>query len=275
MRSERVERSFAHVCETGGARRTLIRRHRRSWQAVRSLHGPQLGTPDGKLFGMGTPRGLQKAADSVGALSATQLALIAVRRRPEAHVAKLEMALAGGAPERASFRRRLAARSSKFEFFNGLLGSDVDVDLSFRMTSRPSPRHNESWHRSHFLDLLGWRQMPSYSGLWFNDSVAYVGERDLSLAQLLARQTNWNSQGYKISTISGQAIDRILTYGVVWNNAAVDSIFDMAFLPQYQNAIQHRRTDGFRPVWINASAQVDVHPHLQSYAPRTILVGKL
>ncbi len=61
----------------------MDRRHRRSWQAVRDQrHGPQLGTPDAQpLFGMGTPRGLQKAAEALARfVRATQLALIAVER---------------------------------------------------------------------------------------------------------------------------------------------------------------------------------------------------
>ena len=81
--SERVERSFAHVCETGGARRTWIggiaevgKRY------VIKRHGPQLGTPDHrKLFGMGTPRGLQKAAEALtGAFVRYATCLIAVER---------------------------------------------------------------------------------------------------------------------------------------------------------------------------------------------------
>jgi transposase len=82
LRSERVERSFAHVCETGGARRTWIggiaevgKRY------VISAMAHNLGRLMRKLFGMGTPRGLQKAAEALAALlCATQLALIAVRR---------------------------------------------------------------------------------------------------------------------------------------------------------------------------------------------------
>ncbi len=83
MRSERVERSFAHVCETGGARRTWIggiaevgKRY-----VIMSAMAHNLGRLMHKLFGMGTPRGLQKAAEALAALlCATQLALIAVRR---------------------------------------------------------------------------------------------------------------------------------------------------------------------------------------------------
>jgi hypothetical protein len=60
LRSERVERSFAHVCETGGARRCWLTglakvTKRYLLQAV----ARNLGLILRKLFGMGTPRGLQ------------------------------------------------------------------------------------------------------------------------------------------------------------------------------------------------------------------------
>jgi transposase len=60
LRSERVERSFAHVCETGGARRSWLR----GIDKVRKRHllsavARNLGLILRKLFGMGTPRGLQ------------------------------------------------------------------------------------------------------------------------------------------------------------------------------------------------------------------------
>jgi hypothetical protein len=43
-RSEKVERSFAHVCETGGGRRTWLPRHREGEKAVLDVgHGPQPG----------------------------------------------------------------------------------------------------------------------------------------------------------------------------------------------------------------------------------------
>jgi len=59
-RSERVERSFAHVCETGGARRTWLRG---LWEVTKryliQVAAHNLGRIMWKLFGMGTPRGLQ------------------------------------------------------------------------------------------------------------------------------------------------------------------------------------------------------------------------
>ena len=63
LRSERVERSFAHVCETGGARRTWLHgidkvRKRLTVSALTR----NLGLVMRKLFGVGTPRGLQLPA---------------------------------------------------------------------------------------------------------------------------------------------------------------------------------------------------------------------
>jgi IS5 family transposase len=69
QRSERVERSFAHVCETGGARRTWlcgIDKVRKRFLIAAVAHN--LGCLMRALFGMGTPRGLQRPA--AGASSA-------------------------------------------------------------------------------------------------------------------------------------------------------------------------------------------------------------
>jgi hypothetical protein len=81
-RSEKVERTFAHVCETGGARRSWL-------QGIEKVHkryliaamAHNLGRLMRELFGMGTPRGLQKAAEALAAcLCALYLALIAIWR---------------------------------------------------------------------------------------------------------------------------------------------------------------------------------------------------
>ena len=56
-RSERVERSFAHVCETGGARRTWLRgleKINKRYSMVVAAHN--LGTLMRNLFGSGKPR---------------------------------------------------------------------------------------------------------------------------------------------------------------------------------------------------------------------------
>lgn len=64
LRSERTERTFAHVCETGGARRTWligIEKVRKRYLIAAAAHN--LGCLMRKLFQMGTPRGLQKFVD--------------------------------------------------------------------------------------------------------------------------------------------------------------------------------------------------------------------
>jgi transposase len=62
LRSERVERSFAHVCETGGARRSWLRGiekvHKR---LLATAAARNLGLLMRKLFGIGKPRALQDA----------------------------------------------------------------------------------------------------------------------------------------------------------------------------------------------------------------------
>jgi len=61
LRSERVERSFAHVCETGGARRTwLIGIEKVRKRYLMSAVAHNLGVLMRSLFKMGTPRGLQQ-----------------------------------------------------------------------------------------------------------------------------------------------------------------------------------------------------------------------
>jgi transposase len=78
LRSEKVERSFAHVCETGGARRSWL------WgiDKVRKRHlmaamAHNLGVIMRGLFGIGTARALQAAGDLADNL---YFALIAILR---------------------------------------------------------------------------------------------------------------------------------------------------------------------------------------------------
>ena len=63
QRSEQVERSFAHVCETGGARRALLRGQEKvSKRYLIQVAARNLGLLMRKLFGMGTARSLQGLA---------------------------------------------------------------------------------------------------------------------------------------------------------------------------------------------------------------------
>jgi transposase len=77
LRSERVERSFAHTCETGGARRTWLRGYDKINKRYRLVAAARnLGLMMRKLFGFGTPRSLTRAQMAVyRALSAARGAL--------------------------------------------------------------------------------------------------------------------------------------------------------------------------------------------------------
>jgi transposase len=60
LRSEYTERSFAHTCETGGARRSRLRGLLEvSKRYLMYVAGRNLGVLMRALFGMGTPKGLQ------------------------------------------------------------------------------------------------------------------------------------------------------------------------------------------------------------------------
>ena len=61
-RSEKVERSFAHTCETGGGRRTWLRGFAKiNKRYLLQAASRNLGTLMRSLFGYGSPRGLQGA----------------------------------------------------------------------------------------------------------------------------------------------------------------------------------------------------------------------
>ena len=67
QRSEFVERTFAHVCETGGARRTWLRgmeKVQKRYLLAAAAHN--IGVLMRKLFQMGTPRGLQEYVHDLG-----------------------------------------------------------------------------------------------------------------------------------------------------------------------------------------------------------------
>ena len=69
LRSELTERTFAHVCETGGARRTwLLGRLKVAKRYLLQVAARNLGLILRKLFRMGTPRGLQGCGDLFWAL---------------------------------------------------------------------------------------------------------------------------------------------------------------------------------------------------------------
>jgi transposase len=92
LRSERVERSFAHVCETGGSRRTWLRGLEDVTKRYRiAVAAHNLGRMLRKLFGTGKPRVLQGSLDVSARLEFAREAigwlvveLTMVRRRPNA-----------------------------------------------------------------------------------------------------------------------------------------------------------------------------------------------
>jgi transposase len=64
-RSERCERTFAHVCETGGARRSWLRGLAKVTKAyLMRCAAYNLGVLMRKVFGLGKPRGLQKPGEA-------------------------------------------------------------------------------------------------------------------------------------------------------------------------------------------------------------------
>jgi transposase len=66
LRSERVERSFAHVCETGGARWSWLRGVAKiSKRYLMQVAAHNLGLVMRRLFGIGTPRSLQGGLEGV------------------------------------------------------------------------------------------------------------------------------------------------------------------------------------------------------------------
>ena len=84
LRSEFVERTFAHVCETGGARRSWLH----GIEKVRKRHliaaaAHNLGLLMRVLFNIGTPRGLQAAADIAWSVYLAILTLCKRILRPE------------------------------------------------------------------------------------------------------------------------------------------------------------------------------------------------
>jgi transposase len=66
LRSERVERSFAHVCETGGARRSYLRgRDKVTKRYLMTVAAHNLSIVMRKLYGKGKPRTLQGSPASL------------------------------------------------------------------------------------------------------------------------------------------------------------------------------------------------------------------
>jgi len=82
LRSEYVERSFAHVCETGGARRSRLRELVNvSKRYLMYVAARNLGVMMRALFGIGTPKSLQAEGEASPCAIWAWLALIPTRLR--------------------------------------------------------------------------------------------------------------------------------------------------------------------------------------------------
>lgn len=95
LRSEYTERSFAHTCETGDARRSWIR----GLEDVRKRHlalvaGRNLGVIMRRVFGFGSPRSMQDLSLLRSALRRTFSALGRALRTPSAPSARFGLAWA-------------------------------------------------------------------------------------------------------------------------------------------------------------------------------------
>jgi len=79
QRGERIERSFAHLYDTGGMRRTHLRGHENILKRL-LIHagGFNIGLLVRGILGVGTPRGLQ---GRVAAVIVTLLVLLSAARR--------------------------------------------------------------------------------------------------------------------------------------------------------------------------------------------------
>jgi transposase len=97
LRSERCERSFAHVCETGGMRRTwLVGLTEVAKRYTLAAAAHNLGRLLWKLLGIGKPRSLQGCAGIGPALAAAVIALLRIMHKsfdPSGHTSHLKQQL--------------------------------------------------------------------------------------------------------------------------------------------------------------------------------------
>ena len=100
-RAERVERTFAHVCETGGARRTRLRgRANVAKRYLLQAAGANLALVMRTLYGLGTPRGWAERAQEacLALLGSVAVALLWWRAHRRAILAFSRPGVAWGPP---------------------------------------------------------------------------------------------------------------------------------------------------------------------------------
>ncbi len=104
LRSERVERSFAHVCETGAARRTwLTGIEDITTRFVIHVAARNLSLVMRTLFGVGTPRALQGGLEALRAAFALVCAHLAISRKIRRMPVVFSFSIAGTPFNRASW----------------------------------------------------------------------------------------------------------------------------------------------------------------------------
>jgi hypothetical protein len=82
MRSERVERSFAHMCDSGGARRTWLRGIEKVQKRyLISAMARNLGLVMRRLYGFGTPKAFQLAGGFFALVYLTLINICALMKR--------------------------------------------------------------------------------------------------------------------------------------------------------------------------------------------------
>lgn len=96
QRGERIERSFAHLYDTGGMRRTHLRGHTNILKRL-LIHagGFNLGLVMRHLIGIGTPRGLQGRVAAALTLVLVLIRAVQWRLRPAPAISRLTAATAG------------------------------------------------------------------------------------------------------------------------------------------------------------------------------------
>jgi len=133
QRGERIERSFAHLYDTGGMRRTHLRTHTNILKRL-LIHagGFNLGLVMRHLIGIGTPRGLQ---GRVAALIVTLLVLMGVVRR------RLT-AISSSRRHTTAIRRRFTSPTTLFVTSLGIRTSATGWQRSFASNRQVRPgRH--------------------------------------------------------------------------------------------------------------------------------------
>ena len=140
LRSERCERTFAHVCDTGGMRRSWVKGVAKvAKRYLIAVAAHNLGRILRKLFGIGKPKALQ----GEGGLAALAYLLVVAVVSLVTGRRDARGAVAGGRGRRENRRRKnpyfngllegAAARLVHHRIFNGAFPQYCEIDEEFRL----------------------------------------------------------------------------------------------------------------------------------------------